>query len=623
MKLHSENINMLRLFFLVFFIFYSVCSFSQTVIKATVKDSKTKEPLDFSNVAIKGTKKGTITNSEGVFSISVDITKDILIISYLGYENKTISAEELLQKPQILLVKKGYVLQEVSVHSDNDYLYDIMGKCRERLIKNNTSNTAKVYYGMETESKTLSMEYQESKGSAIINNVPEEQKEEPVELLECFYNGYFKGINLQELRFKNGRTALAAKDNYFLTLNSSKAISKVLLVDKNKDFPVIPFQCNDNNMKRLFNIEQQYSDDNSYNIKFYPKNDNKECFSGEVWIEKKTFNLLKIILRVENTEVHPFLPLFPFDTISNVSLNITNTYKNIEDKIIPDHINFNYSFSYSSRRDTLTTALFKTIKREIKSKGVMYFYDYNQPFILPYFNYSNDFNDYNKMSFIPYNNIFWINNNSLIQTEKQKENFGFLLKNGKLINYNEGMYGKDFLTTLPELEMKQFFEFFYAFWSSNKRLIPNLKSPQFKPYSKDIINKSILTDLYQLKVQLLLDVTESNDSLICKSYTVFDNELTFYHLPTDSNTNAFINIYFDICEIERMKMHNKLNSKNYTASQIDSIYKETIINMDNIANKYLKEVNLGENDKFFRQWNKYVFDNLSIDNIKMVEESNK
>ena len=86
---------------------------------------------------------------------------------------------------------------------------------------------------------------------------------------------------------------------------------------------------------------------------------------------------------------------------------------------------------------------------------------------------------------------------------------------------------------------------------------------------------------------------------------------------------CFINIYFDICKIERIKMQNKLNLKNYTASEIDSIYKETIINMDNITNKYLKEVDLGENEKFFRQWNKYVFDNLSIDNIKMVEESNK
>ncbi len=45
--------------------------------------------------------------------------------------------------------------------------------------------------------------------------------------------------------------------------------------------------------------------------------------------------------------------------------------------------------------------------------------------------------------------------------------------------------------------------------------------------------------------------------------------------------------------------------------------------MDIITDRYLKEVDVGENDKFFSQWNKYVFDNLNIDNIMMVEASNK
>ncbi len=560
------------------FMIISACTYSQTEIKATIKDSQTKEPLSFCNVLVKGTKKGTITNTDGVFSISVDVSKDILIFSYLGYETFSIQAEKLAKKTEVFLLKKEFVLQEVAVHADNEYLYDIMVKCRKKLMENKTKSVARVYYGLETDSKTISVEYPvKTNGTMKYYNIESDQKEKPVELLECFYNGFVSGTTVEELGFKNGRTALAAMDNYFLTLNSSKAITKIALTDKNDMFPAIPFQFNKYGMKKNFNIELQYFDGNNYSIKFYPLKDNKDGFSGEVWIEKETFRLLKINLSAKNTITHPFLPIFHSDSIYNVSFDITNTFLSEGNRLLPDHIYFNYSFTYRSRRDDtliFDKRYYKNVTREIKSKGIMYFYDYDHPFILPYFRYSNDFDDYHKMSFIPYNDIFWNNNHALLQTAKQKMNYDLLSNEGKLINYREGNYGKKFLTELAFLKQECFFDFYYSFWSSNKRIVPNKGSKQFETYSNDKINQNIRSNLYNLKVQILLDITESNDSLICRSYTVFDNEQSFYHLPLNSYTNAFLNIYFDICEIERQKMQDKLNSKNFTASQIDSIYKE-------------------------------------------------
>ena len=616
---------MVRLILLTFFIFYSACSFPQTVITAIVKDSKTKEPLGFCNVAIKGTKKGTITNSDGVFSISVDILKDIIIISYLGYENKTIKAKELVQKPEILLLKKAFALQEISVHADNEYLYDIMIKCRKKLMENKTKKVSKVYYGLETDSKTISVWYPGIKGDTLnyfkmdsVNNT-----EKPVELLECFYNATVNGTTINKLEFKNGRTALAVIENYFMTYGSSKAFSKIVLTDKNDGFPALPFQFGKNTMEKHFNLELSYYDGSSYNIKFSPRKEFSKYFSGEVWIEKETFNLLKIHFKTKNSTIHPFLPNFPNDSIKNVSMDVTNTYKTEDNMVLPDHIFFNYSFTYFSRKDS-AFLFYKNMNRVIQSKGILFFYDYNHPFILPYFDYINDtqYDDYHIMSFIPYNEDFWNNNSTLILTKKQREEFDLLVNDGQLINYRMNNYGDDFLRRTSMCNVGHF-EFFYAFWSSCKRIVPNTSSPQFETYSMDKINQNIRTDLYKLKVQILLDIVESNDSLLCKSYTVFDNYQSFYHLPLNQYSNAFLNIYFDICEIERRKMQNKLNSKNYTASQIDTIYNETMTNMDIITNRYLKEVNVGDNDKLFRQWNKYVFDNLSIDNIKMVEESKK
>lgn len=239
--------------------------FSQTNLKAIIKDSKTKEPLSFCNVLIKGTNKGTITNIDGVFNIEITDKKSVLELSYLGYETKFVKAYLLIQNPEILLVTKDHVLQEVIVSADDDYLYSIMIKCRDKLLKNRSNIEAKVYYGLETDSKSLVVEYKTDSG--MVKNIFPPGKtmvEQPVELLECFYNASLKGQTIEELHFKNGRTALCAADNYFLSLNSSKAFSKIILTENNQGFPNNPFQFGISGMKKYFRLDIEGSDETCF-----------------------------------------------------------------------------------------------------------------------------------------------------------------------------------------------------------------------------------------------------------------------------------------------------------------------------------------------------------------------
>ncbi len=590
----------MRKIFLLMFLIYSVCSFSQTIVKGAVRDSKTKEYLPYCNVVIKGTNRGVITNSDGAFSISVDITKDIIVFIFLGYETYTISAEKLNQKKEIFLIKKEFKLNEIIIKADVDFLYDILEKCKKKLSQNKTDHITKVYYGLETQSK-----------------------ERQVELVECFYNANVKGTNVDELLFKNGRTGLAKMDgNYFVTLSSSKAICQLNLLNKNNYFPTIPLQLNKKGMKKTFILEMGTYDSKIFNLKFKPNTNNSNCFNGEIWIEKETFKLLKINLFVNKTDKHPFIPIYPGDSITNVSFDISNTYKLENDDIVPDHINFNYHFNYYSCRDTNVVLYRKFLKRDITSKGIMYFYDYKNPFIIPYFEYNNDFDDYRKMSLIPYNEVFWDNNNPVQLTQKQNETIKLFAQEGDLINFRKGNYGGDFLI-LPKVVNNQghdFFEYYYSFWTKDKRILLNKKLLQNEVYSQEKINQSIQSDLYKLKVQILLDITQLGDSIDCKSYTVFDADQTYFHLPEQSYTYAFLNIYFDICEIERRKMDEKLKSNHYSISQIDSIYKVTLENIDKITNSYLKEVEAGKDEKSLNKWNNYVFENLKINNIEIFNK---
>ncbi len=175
----------------------TVCSFAQTIVDGFVKDPNTNELLIYCSISIKGTTKRTI-QTERRLHISVDPKKDTLLFSYVGYEPQAIPASLLLTNPVVLMNRKNILLGEVVIHSKDDYIFDILERCRKSLLKDQTRRTAKVFYGIETQAR-----------------------EQPVEQLECYYNAYLTGNRIDQLRFKNGRMGLAVLDDrYFLTLNT-------------------------------------------------------------------------------------------------------------------------------------------------------------------------------------------------------------------------------------------------------------------------------------------------------------------------------------------------------------------------------------------------------------------
>jgi hypothetical protein len=594
-----------KLLLIFVLLFQTILFFAQSTIQGFIYDQKTKMPLAFCNILIKGTTKGSISNTDGAFEISLDIKKDTLIFFYLGYHSKSIPAFRFEKDKNIYLGKKSIELAEFSIYSSDDYLYEILHKCRKTLLKNHIPYETKAYYGIETKA----------------NN-------HPLELLECYYNAALSGIKINELKFKNGRVALATVDgNFFETYNTAKAVSMLSLVNWTNYYPDIPLQFNLKKMRKLFILKEYASDSSLFHIQFTPRKEDKKSFSGSIWIERASYKIRRIDFEITHAKRHPFLPMHSTDSIYDVNMDVSQIYQvqGAENKL--DHISFNYSFNYHSVRDTnmgISQEESRVITRKIASNGIVRLYDYDNPFIIPYFEYPNDlyYGDYYKMSFIPYNQKFWANNNSMVLTAEQKKSLGFFAEKGKLINY---FYNKEGQSYSPRRNGKQggHFQFQYVFWSAQKRIIIKDDLLQNKVYSQNTINGSVQRDLYNIKVQILLDITKIGDSLFIRSYSVFDTYKSFYHLPKQDYTHAFLNIYFDICEIERRKMEQILAYKNYSIQEIDSIYQITLLDMDKVCNRYIKEVGRGLKWDNFKKWNQYVIDELGIDNIKLIEETLK
>jgi hypothetical protein len=405
--------------------------------------------------------------------------------------------------------------------------------------------------------------------------------------------------------------------NYFLTRSSSFSMAQIDIIKNKNLFPLLPLQLRKNELQKLYELQLISSDTDSYTIKFYPKV-KSDLFSGEMWINKRNFSLQKITFQIEETNQHPFIPMFPCDSIGKTSIFISNVYKVVNQKTAIDYIHFDYKFVYKSVRDTPQIAERRIIHRPIHSKGVLYFYDYNFPFIPIFFDYNKDFDDYRLLSFIPYNEQIWENEKGLVLTEQQKQNIGIISKQGHMINYRN-------INEIPRNEEKSYrgiFGDYYILWQNDKRVVLSReKGGLNEVYPIEIINQSIPRDLYQLKVQILLDAYKVDSTIQTKSYTVFDFVNTFYHLPENEYTRAFINTYFDVCEIERRKMQANLDSKSYSRTEIESIYKTALKDIELIGEQYFKEVSAGKDLKGLTKWNLYVQKELGIDNIKINDNS--
>lgn len=88
-------------------------TFAQT-ISGKITDTK-NEPLVGASVLVKGTNNGTVTNTEGAFSLNNVAKGSTLVVSFVGYTNKEVSADGSLN----ISLEDGDALGELIVTAEN------------------------------------------------------------------------------------------------------------------------------------------------------------------------------------------------------------------------------------------------------------------------------------------------------------------------------------------------------------------------------------------------------------------------------------------------------------------------------------------------------------------------
>ncbi len=121
-KLNRRNLLITNLLLIFLFAFQVTVSAQSRQVTGTVRDAK-GETLPGVNVLIKGTTVGTITDFDGQYAISVSKESDVLVYSFVGYFEQSITVggqsqinvvlkEDVLQLDEIVAI--GYGIQKKS-----------------------------------------------------------------------------------------------------------------------------------------------------------------------------------------------------------------------------------------------------------------------------------------------------------------------------------------------------------------------------------------------------------------------------------------------------------------------------------------------------------------------------
>lgn len=595
------KITLKILFVLVLFQGYAQSSSTeQFTLRAIVIDSMDNKPLPFVSVFKELDRKGTITNFEGRMILENVHMEDTLTLTFIGYEKKRVHVSAVNTSDTIYMLREVQLVDQVIVLADDAFLYHLINRSRKTQSKKRS--TAKTYLELQT----------------FLNN-------KQLELFEAYYNGVFEGYDVAEMNMKTARMNLSPvnKRLFASSFDIGEAIYLHKIFEENSYFPDSPFTVRKKDLRKRYSLilSNKYKDEfenTVYVIGFTPKEAPDRNFKGAVWIDSASNNILKINLKITDAAVHPFETIYgDMHLLSNVSLEITKTYRSIDEEMEVNSIDFNYTLSYTQERDATS---------KVRSQAVLYAYNYKDEFNLPAFEFPEDYySDYVKLSVFEDNPPFWECLTEFKASPNEEMNQRFL-NNPDNISSRD-IFSKGFLNNGDDFVLKRV----YVPWSSGSRIrLREMaddstrveKAGAYRPEGS-FATSSVGIYNYNLLVQLYMDINEVCDSLQIITRAVFDPYRSYYRYPLTNRSGAFINIYFDLMEIQRRKLDQTLRASRTDTEQMRKKYEQFIEESDQLCWRYLKEVERGENLTEFEKWNKLVVNELGIDNFQIFNIYNE
>ena len=92
-------------------------AYSQTTVKGTILDAETSLPIPYVNIGITQLRKGTVSDSNGKFTLGYNSKSDSVTISAIGYFTRKMTVQDIFKSREISLVPKVYQVEDIVVYA--------------------------------------------------------------------------------------------------------------------------------------------------------------------------------------------------------------------------------------------------------------------------------------------------------------------------------------------------------------------------------------------------------------------------------------------------------------------------------------------------------------------------
>lgn len=295
-----------------------LCSLSfgqKTIVKGTITDGDTGEPLPFVKVQFLDSKIGTFSDSVGGYYLETYYATDTMYVSFSGYLPQKIPIQkDVAQDINIKLEVPKTDMDAITVKAPNERPSDVLHR---RMVQNKPVNNKE---------KLRSYEYEVyNKVQLDVNNIGEKFQERDIvkrmELITDYLDSAENGKNylpvilsesVSDFYFKNNpkkkrevvkATRMSGVEN--LQLNQFLGdmyldfnIYDNYLVLFNKQF-VSPASNAAQGFYKFYLEDSSYIDNNwCYKLRFVPKREGDMTFQGEMWIHDTTYAVKQVSMDI-------------------------------------------------------------------------------------------------------------------------------------------------------------------------------------------------------------------------------------------------------------------------------------------------------------------------------------
>jgi hypothetical protein len=310
---------MKKIFTLLILFFAFTNGFGQTKVSGVVLDNS-KQPIPYANVVFKGSNTGVVSNEDGRFYIESPDTYTELVVSFIGFPDKTVKLPQQVNYDFKVILTEGNTLKEVKIFAGktskkNNPALDILRKIWERRRKNGLKMFKQYQYEkyekVEFDMNTIDSAFMKSKifkGMEFVFKNIDTSKVTGKTYLPIFINeslSDFYGDN------ENKRSKEILKANKNSGLGSGDGVN-MFIKDLYNDYDIYDNYLNLFDKSFTSPLSRTGIDvynyvladtaviDNKtcYNIVFYPRRKNELTFKGDFWVNDTTFAIKKINMAI-------------------------------------------------------------------------------------------------------------------------------------------------------------------------------------------------------------------------------------------------------------------------------------------------------------------------------------